>query len=307
MRVLVAGLALLTTAVAAHAGDVTLQSVDGAVTFSGSYGITAIKANEYVYEGKAKLSQLIWESRYVSTFTGGLTVELPKDFYFRGKGVIGLGGDGYMTDYDWLVQDKPWSDRSQHPDTRLNHYFVGSLEIGRTVLSRDDTDLGLGAGFKYTDVKWSAWGGSYVYSNNGFRDARGEFDPDQKGISYRQSWPVAYLGANLTHTSGAWTFSGSLQGGLALDAYDVDDHWVRKLRFYDYFETTPAVSVSGSVDYAVWNNASLYLGGSFDRMFRVRGDTKMVDTTSGAHRWFRDGAGGDYRSMTVSFGLKGRF
>lgn len=307
MRPLIfAGIALA-TAGSAHADDIKLQSLDGAVTFSGSYGLTAIKANELVYEGKVKVSQLIWKSSYVSTLNGAVTVELQKDWYLGARGTIGFGGDGHMADFDWLQAGKPWSDRSLHPDTRLDHYIVASVEIGRTLLSRDGTDIGLGAGFKYTDVQWSAWGGSYVYSDNGFRNSRGHFDPDEKGISYRQAWPVPYIGVNLSHHQGDWTISGSLQGGLSVNAYDIDDHWVRSLRFYDYLETTPTVSITSSIDYAVWDNASLYVSGSFDKMFRVRADTKAIDRTTGEKQWFRDGAGGDYRSAMVSFGLKGKF
>jgi outer membrane protease len=307
-RIEFAGLAFSACmALPALADDVKLQSLDGSVTFSGSYGLTSIKANEYVYEGKAKISQLIWESRYVNTLNGALHVELPKDWYLNANGTIGLGGDGHMADYDWLQPGSPWSDRSLHPDTRLNHYYVASLEIGRDLLSYDGTDVGLGAGFKYTDVKWSAWGGSYIYSENGFRDSRGDFNPDEKGISYRQSWPVPYLGANLSHHEGAWTFASALQAGMAINAYGTDDHWVRTLRFYDYFETTPTVSLSGSIEYAAWNNAAFFVSGSFDKMFHTRADTKAIDTVSGEKQWFRDDAGGDYLSTTVSLGLKGKF
>lgn len=291
----------------ANADEVKLQSLDGLVTFSGSFGLTSVRANELVYDGKAKVSRLIWKSDAINTFNAAVSVDLPKDWYLDGHATMGLGGDGYMADFDWGKPGKPWIDRSISPDTRLNHYFVGSIEFGRTLMSRDGTDIGLGTGFKYTDIKWTAWGGSYIYSVNGFRDARGEFDPNEKGISYRQAWPVPYLGINLSHRAGDWSFNGSLQGGLAVNGYDIDDHWVRKLRFYDYFDTTPTVSVFGSIDYAVWNNAALYLGGSFDRIFRVRGDTKMVRTNNGKQQWFYDAVGGDYRAATVSFGLKGRF
>lgn len=305
-RLLLTSLAFAIAGVA-HADDVRLQSLDGTVTFTGSYGLTAIKANEYVYEGKAKLSQLIWKSAYVSTLNGAVKVELPRDFYLDVRGTIGLGGDGHMADFDWQKPGMPWSDRSLHPDTRLDHYYVASLELGRTLISRDGTDIGLGAGFKYTDVQWSAWGGSYIYSDGGFRDTRGTFDPNEKGITYRQSWPAPYLGVNLSRHDGNWTFSGALQAGLTVESYDIDDHWVRSLRFYDYFETAPTISVAGAIDYTVWNNASLYLSGSFDRIFRARGDTKAVDTSTGETEWYDEGAGGDFRSATVAFGLRGVF
>lgn len=291
----------------AKAGDVSYLSPDGDVSFSGSYGLTAIKANEYVWEGSTKVSQLIWKSSYVSTFNADLKVELPKAFYLSARATIGLGGDGHMADFDWLVPGKDWSDRSLHPDTRLNHYLVGGIEAGREVVSYNGTDISLGAGFKYTDVKWTAWGGSFVYTFNSFRDSRGEFDPNEKGISYRQSWPVPYIGANFVHMSGNWTFAGSLQGGIAVDANGTDDHWVRKLRFYDYYFTRPAMSVSASAAYAMRDNISVFVSGSFDKMFRTRADTKAIDTTSGDSVWFKDGAGGDFQSATISLGLKGVF
>jgi omptin len=304
--IFLAGFALFGAGIA-HADELKVQSLDGAVTFTGSYGITSIRANELVYEGKTTVSRLIWKSRSVNTLNGGVKVDLPADFYLDARGTIGFGGNGHMADYDWLQPGRAWSDRSEHPDTRLDHYFAGSLEIGRLIASHDGTDIGLGAGFKYTDVQWSAWGGSYIYSENGFRDARGHFDPNEKGISYRQTWPVPYLGVNLSHQEGAWTFSGALQGGISVKADDIDDHWVRSLRFYDYFDTTPTVALTGAINYAVRDNIALYFSGSFDKMFRTRGDTKQVDNTNGDVTWYRDGAGGDYRSATVAFGLKGRF
>jgi outer membrane protease len=48
------------------------------------------------------------------------------------------------------------------------------------------------------------------------------------------------------------------------------------------------------------------VSGSFDTMFRSRGDTRQVDNSNGDVTWYRNGAG-DYRSATVAFGLKGRF
>jgi outer membrane protease len=299
--------AAMSSTTAASASDLTFLSPDGGVSFSGSYGLTSLKANEFVWAGSTKVSQLKWKSSYVSTFNADLKVELPKDWYLSARATVGFGGDGHMADFDWQVPGNVWTDRSQHPDTRLTHYLVGGLEAGRQVLSYDGTDLSLGAGFKYTDVKWSAWGGSYVYSVGGFRDTRGNFDPKQKGISYRQSWPVPYIGVNLEHTEGDWTFAGSLQGGLAVDAYGTDDHWVRNLRFYDYYFTKPAMSLSASAAYAVRENISVFVSGSFDKMFRARADTKEIDTTNNATAWYKNGAGGDFQSMTVSLGLKGTF
>jgi omptin len=302
------GLFLAALGVDAAADDMKLQSIDGTVTFSGSFGLTAIKAHELVYGGGGRrVSRLTWESETVSTINGAVEIDLPQQWYLRADTSFGFAGDGFMADYDWMNPGQPWTHRSQHPDTRLTHYIAARIEVGRDILSYDGTDLGVGAGFKYTDVRWTAWGGSFIYSSSGFRDSRGDFADDEKGISYRQSWPVPYLGINLDHASGPWTFSSALQGGVAIGGRDIDDHWVRSLRFYDRFEAAPALALSGSVNYAVWNNASVFLSGSLEQIFRAEGDTEMVDTTTGGRTMFRNGAGGDFRSMTVSFGLKGKF
>lgn len=298
---------LVATAGAAQAGDIKLQSLDGTVTFTGSFGISAIKANEYVYQGPVKVSQLIWKSRYVNTINGMITVDLDHDWYASAEGMVGFNGDGHLVDYDWLKPGNPWSDRSLHPDTRLNHYFALGAEVGRTLVSRDNTDIGLGAGFKYTDVQWSAWGGSYIYSGNGFRDMHGHFDPNQKGITFRQVWPVPYLGLNLSHKEGAWSFSSALRGGVSVNGYDIDDHWVRSLRFIDNLDATPTASLTSSVNYALSQRMSLYLSGSFDRMFKTRADTKTINEKNGKVFHDKNDAGGDFSSATISFGLKGQF
>lgn len=290
----------------AHAGDSLMTSADGTVVFRGSYGITAIEANELVYQGKHKLSQLIWESTAVSTFTGAATVDVAP-FYVRATGTIGIGGDGHMRNYDWLVADKPWSDRSVHPDTRLDRYFAGSIEAGRQVLEYQGTTVSLGGGVKYTDVKWTSRGGSYIYSGSGFRDTRGDFPDGEKAISYRQQWPVPFLGVNFSHAEGPWTFAGAFQGGVAVQGTGTDDHWMRDLRFIDHVEATPAVMITGAVDYEIRPRTAIFISGAFDQIVRGRADTVMIDKPSGGKTRFRDGAGADFMSVTLSLGLRGQF
>lgn len=298
--------ALLGLPAPAMAGDVLQSSADGTVVFRGSCGITAIEANELVYAGKEKISQLIWKSSAISTFTGQVKANLDP-FFLRVTGTMGINGDGHMRDYDWFIEGKPWTHRSTHPDTRLNHYFAGTIEAGREVLSHDGTVISLGGGIKYTDVKWTAWGGSYVYSGSGFRDLKGDFPDDEKGISYRQQWPVPFLGIDLTHSEGPWTFAGAFQGGVAINGKGTDDHWMRDLRFIDQVETTPAVLITSSAEYEVRPNTALFVSGAFDQIIRGRADTDMINKHNGNKRHFADGAGADYMSITVSVGLRGKF
>ncbi len=304
----------LALAGAARAGDAAKgSSSDPAFSLSGDIGLMNITSDELVYDGGRRLSQLVWKSRNIQVFTGTLKIDLPQQWRLTAIGQVGMNGNGHMTDYDWLAPwaagtgDKQWSDRSQHPDTRLDHFYTANVELGRDIAVFNDTTAGMGIGFKYTDVKWSAWGGSYVYSAGGVRNYRGKFPADEKGISFRQSLPVPYIGINLNHTSGPWSFSGALQGGLAVGAYDIDDHWVRSLRFYDYYNTAPVIAIKASAEYAFRPATSFYLAASLDKMFTVGADTKAVDTISGAKYRFPDGAGGNFQSMAISFGIRGRF
>lgn len=292
---------------ASWAEEMLMSSADGSVVFKGSYGITAIEANELVYQKKYKVSQLIWQSTGISTFTGQVKFDFDR-FFIRATGTIGIGGDGYMRDFDWrYVKKSGWSDRSQHPDTRLNHYFSGSMEAGREVLNLDGTIISLTGGFKYTDVQWSAWGGRYVYSFGSFRDARGHFPRNEKGITYQQQWPVPFLGVDLARSEGAWTFQGSLQGGLAIDGTGTDNHWMRDLLFVDHVYTTPAVMASASVEYEIRPATAFFVSGSLDKIFRARADTDARDTVNHIHEFYKDGAGADFVSGTISLGLRGKF
>ncbi|MBX8819108.1 omptin family outer membrane protease, partial [Ochrobactrum sp. MR31] len=85
-----------------------------------------------------------------------------------------------MKDYDWLM-DPPagygsdaWSHRSIHPDTQLNRYITADLALGHNFYVNETALLNLHGGFKYTNVKWDAYGGSYIYSRNEFRDDVGD-------------------------------------------------------------------------------------------------------------------------------------
>lgn len=292
---------------AGQAQDMLMTSADGTVVFRGSYGITAVEANELVYQGKNKLSQLIWQSTAVSTFTGQARFDFDR-FFIRASGTIGLGGDGYMRNFDWLDPSRNnWSDRSQHPDTRLDHYFSGSIEAGRQVLDLDGTVVSVAAGFKYTDIRWTAWGGRYVYTSGSFRDTRGKFPDNEKGITYQQKWPVPFLGVDLSRSEGKWTFAGALQGGVAVGGVGRDNHWMRDLLFIDRVDTTPAVMASASVEYAIRPAAALYLSGSFDHVFRARADTDARDLANNVEDRYKNGAGADFMSGTISVGLRGRF
>ncbi|MBB4065521.1 omptin family outer membrane protease [Gellertiella hungarica] len=315
LAALAGAVALGASATAALAADATVYTnADNSFSLSGGIGLMNIDAGEFVYDGDYTISRLDWESRGVVLFTLNGEAELPHDFLLKASLSTGIKGNNHMTDYDWIYPDNAgpngpddWTDRSQHPDTELDHYWSGSLEIGKQVYATEDTRLSLGAGFKYTDVKWSAVGGSYIYSGSAFRDTVDNFGPNEKVISYRQQIPVLYATAGVSHDVGNWTLGGALKGGLSLGIRDTDDHWLRDLRFYDDMKAAPMLGADLSASYHYNENTSFYLAGGFEKIFHARGDVETINTVTGDSAKTSDASGADFRSMQISFGVNMKF
>lgn len=295
----------------ALADDTLFTASNDMFTISGSVGLANISGGEYVYAGSHKMSQLDWESTGVTLYTAEIGADIDKNWSVKAKFSAGFGGDGHMVDYDWMSETHDeWSDRSVHPDTELAHYFTGSIEIDRDVYSNETTTLALGAGFRYSDVKWDAYGGSYIYSSGDpdFRDLVGEFPDGEQGISYQQKIPVGFLAANVEHTAGRFSFTGGLQGGLSFGIDDIDDHWMRNARFYDYMDAAPTIALNLGANYALTPSAAVYVSGSFERVFHAKGSMDMYDTTTGDLVASEDNAAGaTFQAMSISVGLKGTF
>lgn len=307
---------LLASAAPCAAEDMTFQSRDDAVTLKGSFGLMWIRADEYVFTGPSSdtnLSLLNWESDNVPVFDAEIRIELPHDFLLKATFETATGGDGYMTDYDWIepfatgTGPDDWSDRSQHDATDLDHFFGGSIALGYQVLEREHFSLDLLGGAKYRDVQWSAYGGSYVYSYRRYHDTVGTWPDDEIGITYQQKIPSAFIGLDGTLVHGRWTLSGSVEGGFTFNAEAPDDHWARPLFFVDYIHQAPTIAVEANVAYAVTDRVSLSLGVAYDEMFKTRADSETYDPTNGQTYYDEDLTGAAQRTVRVTAGLSGHF
>ncbi|MDQ0319809.1 outer membrane protease [Pararhizobium capsulatum DSM 1112] len=314
MRISLLSIACLLFSTTACLADDTGASFDnGRFTFSGSVGLANIEAKEYVYLGSHKGSQLDWESKGVTLYSGAAGVELTPDWSVTATVDIGTNGDGHMVDYDWVpglyvdTSMDGWSDRSISPDTRLSHYFAGSIEIARQVYADDDKQFGINAGFKYSDVKWESFGGTYIYSDTTTRDDIGAFPDGLRVISYQQKIPVFFVGLDGSADIDRLTVSGGAKGGFTTGVRDIDDHWGTNTRYHDDMYAAPVVMLNVEAAYHVTETASLYLGGSYENVFNKRGDVRSRDTVTGETDSRKNGAGASYQSMSVKFGLKGTF
>ncbi|MDV4159426.1 MULTISPECIES: omptin family outer membrane protease [Rhizobium] len=293
------------------AADKTLfSSDDGNFVVFGGLGLANIKAQEFVYQTDRKISQLNWESKGMTLFTVGADAQIHNDWSVKGSVEIGTGGNGHMVDYDWMLPTHDdWSNRSIHPLTELDHYFTGAIQLDRIIYGDETSRIAVGAGFQYTDIKWSAYGGSGIFSTGGgFRNNRWEAPDWVRGISYRQQIPIGFLSLSGEYDFGDLTISGGLQTGLSFGIKDIDDHWVRNLRFHDDIDPAPTIGATVALDYAMTPAASLHLSGSFQQVFNSHGETQFEDTKEGTRSaWKKDAAGANFQSMSISIGLNFTF
>lgn len=281
---------------------------DGSVRYFAGIGMANIKAGEYVYSGDRKISQLDWESKGVKTGTIGGEIDIGYAWKLKGRVDVGLGGDGFMEDRDWLSTSySGWTHQSLHPDTDLDRYINVLLEAERALVDTGATRLGVGGGIGYTNVKWTARGGSYIYSDVALHDTVGDFADGEKGITYEQRIPTLFLSANAEQRLGALTLSGVVRGGAALGYKGVDDHWMRDLRFTDKMDLAPMMGATVTADYQILPSAAVYLGGDFQQIFKTRGDAYVRHTVTGARGSSENGAASDYQSIMVTAGVKGTF
>ncbi|RKE85302.1 omptin family outer membrane protease [Rhizobium sp. AG855] len=299
---------ILISAVPLSAQDGFVSGGSGDITYFAGVGIANIKAGEYVYDGDHKLSQLDWESKGVKTGTIGAQMELGDNWRIKGQIDVGLGGDGHMEDRDWVVPSySGWTDQSIHPDTKLDRYINLLIEADRAVIDTGTTRVGLGGGFGYANVKWTSRGGSYIYSNVTLHDTVGNFTDGEKGITYEQRIPTLFLSANAEQQIGKFKLSGTVRGGGSFDYKDVDDHWMRDLRFKEEMGFAPMLGAAISANYQFLPSAAIYVAGDFQKIFNTRGDMDQRNTVTGATSSFDDSASASYQSLTISTGVKGTF
>lgn len=294
--------------------DEQLFEIDDTIRIGGGVGYAFINSDEIVYDTAGdRISHLLWESQ-APTVNGRVEADFANGWTLRAGASFAFAGSSMMRDYDWFgpyfvsYDFNDWTHRSEHPDTRLQHYFSGDIAVGKDLPLGQAATVNLHAGLKYTDVKWNAHHGDYVYSVSGYR-ADVFSDPlSSPVITFRQRYPGAFLGASFTAHAGPWLLTAQGRGGVSIRATDTDHHWRRNLRFEDRYGAIPFVSAAARVDYAVNDKASLFLGGDYDQYFAAIGDTATYDIATGAAGSTSvKSAGMTLRTIGVSGGFRMKF
>ena len=286
---------------------------DDTVRVNAGIGAMYLEGNEKVLSGDYTVSHLIWQT-LTPVLRGSLAVDFGGGFTASVEGSIAGFGSSYMEDYDWLKGDDSFanlSHRSQHPDTQLDHYFTGAAALGYELVHDDSAVIRAHGGIKYTDVQWTAYGGTYVYSSaGGFRDIAGSVPDGVAGITYRQQLPELFLGVDGEERYGNFRVGGLLRGGVTFLGVATDDHYLRipPLHFVDSLWMAPTFTAGVDVGFALGRNVELTLAARYDHIFEQRGDAKIYDANTDTLIGSSTGtAAAAMRSAEITAGLKGSF
>lgn len=283
------------------------------ISVTAGIGYMTDSAREMVYDTPSgdRISQLNWRIQNALVLRGTATLHLTDWLSASLGGWTKIDSNNLMDDYDWLVPPyTQWSDHSHHPDTQLNKANQGDLSLAARLYNEDGWSLSATAGYQWTGIKWSAYGGHYVYSVFGFRDFIGDFTPGELGITYSQTFKTPYLGVAGTYDLDEdWQFSAALRGSpWVVAASDIDHHVLRELIFHDTSNKSRMIAVSAGAAYNI--NARAQIGATVEYQAYTlgKGPTRMLDQTTGTEYLFSGDASGISNStLTAMLNITYRF
>ncbi|WP_162813967.1 omptin family outer membrane protease [Vibrio tetraodonis] len=281
----------------------------GTLTFESSLGLLNGSSTELVYQNSGqKLSQLDWEIESVPTVNFSASWSASERWILAAQlwSVLTSDGDAHMEDRDWLVanQDSP-SHISIHPDTKLRHAFEIDLSSTYWLVQRGYFSLGLLGGYQYNEFKWDGIGGTYSYNNGA--DV-GSF-ADIVVIDYKQQFSVWYMGLTGEYQlSSRSSLNSTIKWSPFAYAKDVDNHYLRNLRFYDDGnDFSNFLSLSLNYSFSLLPQTYIFTEYVYTKYFESRADITQVNTDTGATSFSPNAGGLDNDHSIISIGLKYMF
>lgn len=237
---------------------------------------------------------------------GGLAVRVTDRLSAYGNATLGLAADSFMDNYDWIAAPPPAVPNlhSWHEDTALDHAYTLDAGLAFTMVEGEGHRFSVAGGFKYTGMKWTAYGGCYDYDG-----VTGCFGDGERVISYQLRLPAAYGGIGYSEAIGSWSVWLEGRAGMTLAGPEAeDDHWLRSRNFLDTFKPAPYLSASGKAAYEIDARTRLFASAAYDRFFEMRGQTTTTQTDTGiVTRSNYDSAGASLYTLNVAIGMDVRF
>ncbi len=288
------------------------ENADGSVKFSLGLGAAYLtgESHELVYwpeYNNHKASELTWkiDSLYMANINA--TLDIYNDWFIHFDGWFKVtDGDGAMDDYDWMNVGGDWTDWSHHDDTDVTSASMIDISGGWKAVNKERFTLSGLVGYKRDVFGWESYGGSYIYSESGFRDSSGNFADGALGISYEQTFSSIYVGLGAEFTlSDMISLSGRAIYSPIVQAEADDHHYESNFVTYDDFSGGDMFGFDVSVIINISKSLALDVGYSYLNYDEMQGDSDW-DYGYGIYT-AADGAGADHNSSWFSVGLRYSF
>ena len=314
------------TARAMHAtgqpGSGSLQTTAGGFSFSvgSSVGLVEGTASElvyyYPYGQKFKLSELTWDLKGV--VVGGLHGSVGFSRWLR----FNLGvwsalneGNGTMVDRDWKYapgvavslepSDQNWTHESRHPDTSLDKGTMVDLNLSVLALPAGPFSLRGVVGYKHDTWNWSARGGTYIYTDEGFRDTTGAIPDSWEVITYEQQYSIPYIGLGASWAWPVFQLESHLLYSPLVSASDSDYHALRGVLFEGDFSRGTYVGLGLNATWAFARHWVATLGVEYESLSDLTGDVTIRGAEG--YGFYEDGGGVAVNALLFSLGAGYRF
>ena len=330
LRALVFAAALVgfapTTARSMHApgqGDpAALREAGAGVSFSlaTSVGMVEGAATElafsYPYGDKFKLSELTWDLKGIVMAGVHGSVAFGRRYRLNvGVWSALTEGSGMMVDRDWDYpaayaavlepDDGNWTHESRHPDTSLDELLSIDQNLSVLALQAGRFSLSGIVGYKHDTWKWSARGGSFVYSYNGFRDYTGSFPAGEPVITYEQQYSIPYVGVGAGWSGPVFRMETHLLFSPVVSASDSDYHVLRDVHFDGDFSGGTFFGLGLNATWAFARHWSAAFGVEYQSIPQMIGNVTITD---GVDRdYYPGGSGVAMSAASVALGAGYRF
>lgn len=295
-----------------------LQNSTDGVSFSlgASVGLVEGTGTElafyYPFGEKSKLSELTWDIKDVTMASLHGSIGIGRRVRFNlGVSSALTEGDGTMVDRDWIYPDYVsaymeqdsgnWSDQSRHPDTTLDEGTVVDVNLSVMAVEAGAFSLRGIAGYKHDTWRWSARGGTFIYSTEyfGSRDYAGSFPEGQEVIVYEQRFSIPYFGFGASWTTPAFQAESHVLFSPIVFASDTDHHVLRGVYFEGEFDGGIYLGLGLNATWAFARHWAATLGVEYQTIPEITGDV----TVTGDEGYGFYGEGGGIALNAVKFAL----
>jgi plasminogen activator len=291
----------------------TTEQSSSPVSFSLEVGAGYLtgESNEMVYwpeMGNHKASELTWaiDNLYMVGIGASLKVKDWMAVNFSGW-FKASDGEGSLDDYDWLALGSDWTDWSHSPNTDVTDGSIIDVNVEWFFYRMNPVAFKAILGYKRDNFGWMAYGGDYIYSENGFRDSTGSFPVNEAGIGYEQTFTSVYLGVGLAAKFSSIELNGRFIYSPWAQGEATDNHYMRNLVTYDEGDDGDLIAFDLTGSYSFTKQLSILLGYSYQKYDTMQGDTEWHENDYGTVTNYVNGAGMDQTSSLLSLALRYNF